>query len=403
MIRFRPHPVFVFAFLFLFATGGDFVLTRIDTQYGHTECTSEDYTRPQCANQLNDIIRYFRQARTQEFAHIFPQLAALMGMDQTKSPSSGVAVGLGLTNIVTISAMSLCLWLTPSAPYLTAYFIQLTTLPYFCWCLWRLSRFLPPDRRTLFYIANLATPFFLASISVFGKEYLSILIVTACAANAMEKKRFPIIILSFFGAAVREINLLIGASFFLLTFDRIRLWHLLVGIGISIPITDVFIPQFRTFREIWSAVSHQNTSEVFGSLARLQDIPMGQLIVAPIVLLINILGPGFGPTARENFLAGQAGLYGLGSMTASYLFTLFFPFILLKVWREKLWNNRLVWMLSLIITLTAILPLNQLRYYYPMWPLICAILLFRSEDAKARSDRAYDLSLQISRPHGQAG
>lgn len=379
---FRENRVFILVLLFLLLCGSGFVALYVDPVLNNAACTPDDSSRVQCHNQIADVFRYYRFATQSDMSSWFQMF------QDTLSGRSGqrggtIVGGIGLTNIFIFFIILAGQWLVPWAPFLGIFLLQLLSLPLLYLAIRRIAWVLDPQLRDLYYTCFLFSPMLLASILAANKEYWSVFFVTLMAACALDRRRILLLVLATISLAVREINFPVGIFFFLLTFRCVRFWHLAVLLSLAIPVASFLIPGFNNFRLVWSQWSNQGASVYLGPIANLQNFPLGHLLATPIVLGINILGPGFGPDARASLLDGVMGIYGLGNSLTSYLYIIFGGQALYACWKRKLWNHPLVSYAASVAILTAILPLNQFRYYYPMWPFLLAVALMAPRKAAA--------------------
>ncbi len=365
----RTHRVFILIFAFLLLCGTWFVLYYADPEFNFATCTPDHYVAEQCHNQLADVFRYYRYATENDASWRFAVFQDVL------NGTGGVIGTIGLTNTFLYFIIDFGRALVPWAPFVGIFWLQLLSLPIFYMAIRRISRFIPEKFREGYYAGCLLIPMLPASLINANKEYWSIFFVTLMAACALDRRRAPLLILALVSTSVREINLPIGVFFFLLTFPRIKFWHLALLLGLAIPIVDFAFPNFAHYRATWSAVFSQTSAMYLGPLAAMQSYPLGQLIAAPLILAINIGGPAFGSVSRTTLENGDMGVYGYGVSSAAYAYIIFGFQALIVSYCRNLWAHPLTSFLGTIIILTSVLPLNQFRYYYPMWPFILALAL----------------------------
>jgi len=376
----RRHSVFLLAFSFLLFCGSWFVLFAVDTTFNSVDCNLDRNLPAPCYQQEPDVPRYITQARNQDVAQWFGFFRSVWNPDSNDAPRSENKLfgGIGLTNILVLFVIKIGMTLVPGAPYLGAYFVQLALLPVFYICLRRLAVRIPDHLHNLFYAVCLLGPITLVGIVSPAKEYLSLLFVTAMAVCALEKRRMLLIILAFVSPMVREVNILIGALFFLLTFQKVRFWYLAVAFSLAIPMVNLAVPGFKMLRSTWSLWLNEGSSFILSPLATIQDLPFGHLVAAPLIFAVNILGPAVGPSVYQAYFQGTFGFYQLMGVLAADVCIIAGGQALWGCWRYKLWSHPFVGFLGSIILATAVLPLNQFRYYYPIWPLVFALALIVS-------------------------
>jgi hypothetical protein len=369
----RAHRVFILIFAFLLLCETWFVLYYADPEFNFATCTPDHAVAVQCHNQLADIFRYYRYATENDVTSRFAMFQRML--DGTGAAAQGVVGGIGLTNIFIFFLIDAGRALTPWAPFVGIFWIQMLSLPIFYAGIRRIGQLIPEQFREAYYAGCLLVPMLPASLINANKEYWSVFFVVLMGVCALEHRRILLLALSLISTTVREVNFPIGIFFFLLTFPRVRFWHLAVLLSFAIPAAALVIPGFAKYRLVWSQWTNQGAATILGPLAEVQNYPFGQLLAAPIIFLINVISPGFGSDARISLEYGVMGAYGYATSLTSYLVIIFGLQALYLCWKRKLWTHPLVEFLGSIIILTAILPLNQFRYYYPMWPFILALAL----------------------------